>query len=77
MTVSSIGSATARIIEVGYTQYLVDCKEAQEEDRRIAQIEAARERRNELRRIRLESKKSRESFGFGTFFLGVVIGMLF
>lgn len=75
--VSSLGAATARIVEVGFAQYMAECKSAQEEAARMAKIEAARERRREFRRKRREKLHPKSSFGFGTLLLGFLIGKLF
>ncbi|MFJ4294107.1 hypothetical protein ACIP1U_30745 [Cupriavidus sp. NPDC089707] len=70
--VVSVGSGAARIVEVGFKQYMAECKEAAEEASRRQKIEATRERRREQRR---KAQQSKASFGFGTLVLGVIIGM--
>lgn len=75
--VSCLGASSARIVEVGFTQYIAECKAAEEESRRWAKVEADREHRRELRRKRREELQPKSSFGFGALFLGFLIGKLF
>lgn len=74
--VLSLGSSLARIVEIGFKQYMAECKDAQEEARRLAKIDADRERRRELRRKRREALQPKASFGFGSLLLGILIGKI-
>jgi len=76
MLVSSLGSATARIAEVGLKRYRMECKAAAEEARRWADIEADREQRRELRRKRREAQQPKASFDISALLLGILIGIL-
>lgn len=62
-----------RIVDVGYAQYRQECAAAQEEDARLAKINASRERRREARRRRDAAKGS----GVGAFIVGLVVGSIF
>lgn len=64
----------ARIYMVGYKQYREEARAAAEEERRLARIEAARERRRELRR-RASGEKS--GLSVTSIVLGVIIGSIF
>lgn len=76
--VATGGKAAARIVEVGFDQYRAERREAIQEAQRLAEIEAARERRRELRRKRIEMLQPKvPSFSFGSFLLGLSIGMFF
>lgn len=74
--VSSLFSAIARIVEVGFKPYLAECKEAREDARRLEKIAVARERRQELRRKRIEAQQPKSSLGFGALLIGIVIGKI-
>ncbi|MDH0342076.1 hypothetical protein [Chromobacterium haemolyticum] len=70
--VVAIGSAIARIVEVGLKQYMAECKAAQDESQRLAKLEKRRAER-EARK----TQKSKPGFGFGTLLLGIIIGKMF
>lgn len=67
-----------RIVEVGWSQYRAEQREANELARQAAQRQALKDRRRELRRKVLERQEPRKSsFSFGSFLLGLMIGSFF
>lgn len=74
--VSGLLESTARIVEVGFHQYMAECKEAHLESQRWARIRADRERRGDQRRKIVEAQQPKLSFGWGALVLGIVIGKI-
>lgn len=78
VAVVGIGNTIARVLTVGWHQYRIEQREAQEAARIAAERQAAKDRRRELRRKVLEAREPRRgSSGFFSFVVGVMLGAFF
>jgi cell division protein FtsL len=69
-----ITDAAARILVVGFKQFCEEERAAGKEARRLERIEAARERRRELRR---KANEQKSGFSVTTLVIGIIIGSMF
>ncbi|CAH0356095.1 hypothetical protein [Aquabacterium sp. CECT 9606] len=75
--ISAVGSTVARIVEVGFVQYRLECKQAAEEEARLDKIETRRERRRERLSARREGERKAKSSIALPLVLGIIIGKMF
>ncbi|PMY80290.1 hypothetical protein C1X72_15490 [Pseudomonas sp. FW306-2-2C-D06B] len=76
--VGELGKAIARVVQVGWQQYRVEQREAQQAARIAAERQAVKDRRRELRRKALQAVEPRRgASGTLLFILGVLVGSFF
>lgn len=75
--ISAVGSTVVRIVEVGFAQYRLECKQAEEEALRLEKIEARRERRRERAIARRDGESKPKSSIALPLVLGIIIGKMF
>lgn len=71
--VSIIAEAAARVVVVGFEQFCEEQRAASKEARRLERIEAARERRRELRR---KANEPTSGLRVASLIIGIIIGSM-